>query len=195
MMKYKHSRSASVLFVVLILASLSMRVTLQAIAQETRQVQVVVTHAPKPALQASVTGEVKPFKLVRGGLKASILAQPMPQVFLVFSPSGQNASKVTVQLPPAAKGTLLECWKAELAFRYKKAFESASFQKRLEDDYALANINLGVLTKLGALEIDTPAGRRKVSEDEAGAIVAFLAQSATDIMEQAKEYKRPKSQA
>ena len=195
MMNKKQRRGGLTLFLILILASISSRVTFQAVAQKTREAVPVAIYPPKPALQASVAGQVKPFKLMRGGLKTSIFAHPVPQVWLVFPPSGQNASKMTVALPSDARKSLSDCWDAELEYRYKKAFEPRSLQKRIEDDYALGRVNMSVLSKLESIDIDTPTGKRKISGDEVGAIIGFLALAAQNVVEQAKEYKRPKSMA
>ena len=192
MMNKKQRRGGLTLFLILILASISSRVTLQAVAQKTREAVPVAIYPPKPAVQASVGGQVKPFKLMRGGLKASIFAHPVPQLWLVFPPV-QNASKVTVELPSDATQSVLDCWAAELEYRYKKAFEGGSLQKRVNDDYALGRVNVTVLSKLQSLDIDAPTGRRKISDDEAGRIIRFLAESAQNVVEQAKKHKKARS--
>lgn len=87
---------------------------------------------PAPALQGTVSGEVKPFNLVRGSLKASVLTHPVPHAFLIFVLKEKEASRVTVELPPEARKLLVEGWKAELAFYYKRAFEPRSLDQRRE---------------------------------------------------------------
>ena len=65
----------------------------------------------EPALQGRAAGEVRPFSLAGDDIKASLLAHPAPEVWLVFEPSmggGQsqgaraNRGDVTlkVELPP-----------------------------------------------------------------------------------------------
>ena len=190
-MNKKQKCGETAFFLVLILMSIS-SLTLQAVAQKRQEAVPVVIYPPKPAVQASVAGQVRPFKLTRGGLKASIFAHPVPQLWLVFPPV-RNAAKVTIKLPSDATKSVLDCWAAELEYRYKKAFEAGSLQKRVNDDYALGRVNVSVLSKLQSLDIDAPTGRRKISDDEAGRIIRFLAESAQNVVEQAKKHKKARS--
>ncbi len=157
--------------------------------QQPQPVTPTVIPSPKPTLQATADGELQPFKLMGKGVRASVFAHPVPNVYLVF-PASQNSPKMTIELPPEAKKPLSDCWKAELEYYYKSGFESRPLDKRIQDSYALGRANMSVLSRLERIEINTPNGKRKISGDEAGDLVKFMAQSAQQIVEQAKESKR-----
>jgi hypothetical protein len=147
----------------------------------------VTIHPPAPALQGNANGTVRPFKRMQRSLKDSILSHPVPQVSLVFILEDKRSAKITVELPAAARKLLLDCWKAELAFYYKKAFEPSRPDKRINDKYALGGVNSTVLSGLEGITIDTPTGRRKISWDEAGDLVRFMAEAAQQVIAQATQ--------
>lgn len=152
----------------------------------------VTIHPRAPALQGNADGKVMPFKRMQRSLKDSILAHPVPHVSLLFVLEDKQSSKINVELPAAARQLLLDCWRAELAFYYKKAFEPSRLDKRINDRYALGGVNSTVLSGLEEMMIDTPTGRRKISEDEASDLVRFMAVAAQQVVAQANESKTAK---
>ena len=195
-MKVNRTFAKLSLLPILVFASIQCsKTTSEAGAQERPKIVAVpgAIKPPAPALQGTATGEVQSFKFRQQGLKASVLAHPVPQVSLLFVLGEKQASTVKVELPPEARKFLLDCWKAEIAYYYKRAFESSPLEKRINEKYALGRVNQSVLSNLETVTIDTPTGKRRISWDEAGDLVRFMAEAAQQVVEQAKEYKRPKS--
>lgn len=63
---------------------------------------------------------------------------------------------------------------------------------RINERSALGGVNSTVLSNLESITIDAPDGKRKISGDEAGALVGFMTEAAQQVVEQAKASKRPK---
>jgi hypothetical protein len=184
--------SIRLLFVLGVVACLTVPTS---IAQTDSKVTVApVSNSSPPALEAKAAGEVKPFKLTRSGLKQSILDHPIPEATLVFVMHDKD-TKITVQLPEQAKKLLLECWHAELTFYYLREFEFHDLQTRISERNVFGSVVGNVHAKLQTLTIDTPAGRRKISVNEAVSLTDLLNNSAQCVVNEAKDSLGPKPAA
>ena len=86
-MKISRTFAKLPLFLILVFASIQCsKITFEAAAQDRSKVVAVpgIIKPAAPALQGTATGEVQPFKFRREGLKASVLAHPVPQPSLLF---------------------------------------------------------------------------------------------------------------
>jgi hypothetical protein len=159
----------------------------------------VTTSTPfVPSDQLKVNGSAQDFLLSGDDLNASVLAQPLPQVWLEFDANEnpgnlelKNAKAVRIDLPDEAGTSLTSCWRAYLEYGLKTKVENEKdIQTLVHQDVAMVATAARTAASLEELTIDAPNGRRKVSHDEAWEIVSFLGRSANDVIEQAKQYKR-----
>ncbi len=151
-----------------------------------------------PAIQGKATGKVLPFSHKGGNLKSEILAHPVPEVWLVF-PAAETSAKtassdpnnltVKVELPPEASSELQLQWKTALAFYYYEAKPEGATtpDSDVKESLAYAKSFGDTERKLYAMQIDTPTGKRNISFDEAGDIVAFIGASAGNLVKQATQ--------
>lgn len=150
-----------------------------------------------PANQGEAEGTVPNFHPGGDDLRASVLAQPLPQVWLVtpaqVSPADPGAEKdgaVRIDLPDEARTALTPIWKAYLEYYLKTDFDhEKEAQRRLDRDVAMVTTAAKTAAGLEELSINAPDGRRRLSHDEALGIVSFLGRSAKGVVEQAKQYK------
>jgi hypothetical protein len=178
----------------------SLDVVQQAQIQSKAGVQVVVAQSPAPAFQGVAGGELALFKHQENNLKASVLAHPVPEVWLVFAvpaesekPQGiGNASVATVkvELPQEAEQTIQSQWELVLARQYEREVVGLRDVKSgISNDVAVANSFLNTGRELQKLLINAPDGKRNISQDEAYSIASFINASAVDVIKQVKKYK------
>lgn len=144
---------------------------------------------PKAPRESYADGSVKPFRLTRKTVKDSIMVHPQPEVYLVFP--RMSSEKKKIALPVAAKNVLSDCWAAELVYYYKRDFENPTPEMNVDAKLELGRVNSWVLSKLERIQINTPTGKRKITDEEAALLVKFMSQSAHDVVQQAKESLSP----
>jgi hypothetical protein len=158
----------------------------------------VVSSTPfLPSDRGKAKGSAPNFQLSGGDLRASVLAQPLPQVWLEFSangslsaPESRNAEAVRIDLPDEARISLMSCWQAYLEYYFNTKVENEkNFQTLVHLDVAMVATAARTAASLEELPIGAPNGRRRISHDEAWEIVSFLGRSAEGVVEQAKQYK------
>jgi hypothetical protein len=149
-----------------------------------------------PTDQGAVKGSVPYFQLGGRDLRASVLAQPLPLVWLESSAQGrpggweaENAGAVRIDLPDGATTPLMSCWEAYLAYYFRIKIESEKEPRTYVDqDVAMVITAARTAASLEKLSIDAPHGRRRISHAEALGIISFLGRSAEEVVEQAGRY-------
>ena len=110
--------------------------------------KITATSSPPyvPADQGEANGGVPNFQPGGDDLRASVLAQPLPQVWLVSpaqggsgAPGAGKAETVRVDLPDEANTALTPVWQAYLAYHLKINFEDDKEvqKKRVDQDMAM----------------------------------------------------------
>jgi hypothetical protein len=151
-----------------------------------------------PADQGEAKGSVPNFQPGSNDLRAAILAQPLPQIWLESPAQGslggskeKHADAIRIDLSDEARAPLTSVWQAYLEYYLKTKFvDEKEAQNRVDQDVAMVATAARTEASLEALSIDAPNGRRRISHDEALGIVSFLGRSANGIVEQAKQYKK-----
>lgn len=172
--------------------------SIHATSQDGAKVDISVAAPPTPALQGKAIGKVEPLELKSNDVRADILAHPAPTVSLLFtSPpvegeqranSPENQSSVSVPLPAEASKVFVPYWKAYLAFCYETELKHVSDpQIQINEDRAIGQLFKTTVVELQGLTIDTPNGRRKISQAEAYDIARFIGISASEVVSQAKK--------
>jgi hypothetical protein len=144
--------------------------------------------------QGKAEGRIQPFKLTGSNLKESVMAHPMPEIWLVFaSTSGPapNSSaerlSIRVELPQDAQPVLLTQWNKVLASKYKQEVEGLSDAESFKkEDIAIASATDTSQRELTKLSIDAPDGKRTISWEEANELVVFINRAVTNLIGEAK---------
>lgn len=178
----------------------SLSVMQEAQSHSNMGVRVVAIQSPAPALQGMAGGETALFNHPANDLKASVLAHPVPQVWLVFPVLSEahraraidnpSLPTIKVDLPQEAAPTIQAQWEVVLACQYERDVTGIqNAQSGMNFDIAVANSFLHTRRELQKLSIDAPDGRRNISQDEADSIASFINASAVDVIKQARQYK------
>jgi hypothetical protein len=147
----------------------------------------IIVPTPDPN-HGKAAGELLPFEPAGDNLKASLLAHPPPDVWLVFPASvgqGQkqdnsmngSTSTIKVELPPEAKKELSSYWRYLLSVRRDTSL------------IEMINARHDAERELQKIQLDPPDGRRPIARDEAEELVEFIRQSELDLMDQADKYR------
>jgi hypothetical protein len=154
-----------------------------------------------PVIQGEADGAVLPFNYGGEDLKASILAQPPPEVWLAFPASDKQektdgtssatAPVLRIELPLSAKQLLSSQWAEVLAAKYQMEIEGErDAQSHTRNLVTIVNSFKHSELGLKKIYIDAPDGRRTISQDETRSLASFINSAATDIIKQAKENKK-----
>ena len=146
----------------------------------------MVTRGPHPAWEGIAAGQPKPFARNNDDLRIAVLTQPVPEIWLEFAeskrkgqpsrtPTDEKEPVIQVVLPSEAKEILNSFWERSLEFDYKEAFDKPkSAQEAYDRDLAWMSYFLTTAKTLEKIEIAAPDGARKISDEEAKLLVAFL---------------------
>ena len=158
----------------------------------------MVTRGLHPAWEGTVAGQPKPFARNSDDLRIAVLTQPVPEVWLEFAeskrkgqpsrtPADEKEPVIKVVLPIEAQEILKSFWEQSLEFDYKEAFDKPkTAQESYDRDLAWTNYFFTTAQKLEKIEIAAPDGARKLSDEEAKLLVAFLRKASGNLVKSVK---------
>lgn len=154
-------------------------------------VVAVTRNASVPSDEGKADASVAPFQALSAGLRDSVLAQPLPEISLVFPAQHRQTGGTfgkKLALPYEARKPLTSCWLAYLAYYYRIEIERESDpQSRSDNDNAMISITEDTAADLEKLVIDAPNGRRNISHNEARDVAYFLGRAAAGVVKEAKQ--------
>lgn len=168
-------------------------------AQDQPRVTVLVTRGPHPAWEGTPAGKPQPFTLNNSDLRTAALTQPFPEIWLEFAESKREGKPprkssdekepvIEVALPPEAREILKSFWERSLEFDYKKVFDKPkSAQEAVDRDLAWISYCSSRAEELQKIEIAAPDGRRRISDEEAMQLVAFLRKMSGNLVHSVKQ--------
>lgn len=168
-------------------------------AQDQPRITVIATRGPHPAWEGTASGNPQPFIRNNDDLRIAVLTQPVPEIWLEFAesrregqpprlPSDQKEPVIQVVLPSEATEILKSFWEQSLEFDYKEAFaKPKTAQEGMDRDLAWINYFRTTAQKLEKIEIAAPDGRRKISDEEATRLVAFLRKISGNLVKSVKQ--------
>jgi TonB family protein len=156
-------------------------------AQEDKNLPVgtAVSIENRPADEGGILGDTPEYK-IRGNNLDYLMSFRRPDLQIVFN----SSQKLNVESSKKIGKILDSHWKEAIEFYYKYNLKKFSASENPTDEMLKwtlrANKNQD---KLQENFIDAPNGNRKISNNEAGDLLAFLNHTAIDIMEKAKDAK------
>lgn len=136
----------------------------------------------------NVNGVVETFTAAEGDFENSFLNQPAPYIFLNFTSRDGTVEKV--ELPAEAKKLANDYWKTALRYQLSTHINrSGSAQKEYDAGVAYFQAANKADQALQKIEINTPAGTRVISYEEARGLIRFISHAAINVTTQAKVQK------
>jgi len=137
-----------------------------------------------PRCLGTVAGEAILQRGHASSLKQLLSAYPLPKMWLAFHKNPKDCNvpvnmdnesyqKVNVQLPKEAMPLLGKLWVTACTYYYYGRFDKGDINARKARSSAMSITNNNTSYKLMELTINTPDGKRKISRDEAFALMRY----------------------